>query len=59
MTKSERTELAKAVRLLWDDQWEEAMQILLPMAGLRSPVTELVKEAKTVSILDLIKEKNT
>jgi hypothetical protein len=54
MTKKERADLARAVRLLWDDKWEEGMGILLPMAGLRSPAIESAKNARPVSIQELM-----
>ena len=54
MTKRERDRLREAIRLLkTDDGWDAAMDILLPMAGLYSPVQRLAREAKLVTIDEL------
>lgn len=55
MTKKEREALQKAVRLLYDQEWEEGMRILLPMAGLRSTAFDAVDGATLVNLKDTIK----
>lgn len=54
MTRKEREALRKAVQLLWDQEWEAGMEILLPLAGLRSPALKAIATAEAVGLKDIL-----
>lgn len=54
MTRKEREELRKVIRLLQqDDCWDEPMKILCRLAGVSTPKADAVESLRPVDIADI------
>jgi len=60
VTKREKAIIARAVRLIWQENdegtgFEQGIRLLLPLCGLRIPALELIDGAKAVDVCEIMK----
>lgn len=51
--------LQRAVRLIWEDDFEAGMRLLLPLAGMRVPAWDAADNAETVTLKDILQRNGT
>ena len=57
MTKRERETLREAVRLIWQDDFEAGMRLLLPLAGMRVPAWDAADKATPITLKEIVTQR--